>query len=99
LDSSHAGGRETVEYTARITVEDVSRARFEVCEFRGKRLFKHFRVLALLETGERVKQRDLATFVVVETGEVFVALNSYPGGAHKRVQSPEKSPLTQRGAV
>lgn len=59
----------------RIIVEDLSRARFHVREYRGTRIFKRLRVLVLVETGQRVKQRTVDTFVIAATGEPLVLVD------------------------
>jgi hypothetical protein len=64
-----------MEYAGRITVQDASRARFALHEYRGRKLFKRLRVLVIAETGERVRQRTLNSFVVAATGEPLVLVN------------------------
>ena len=55
-------------YSGGILVEDASGARFYVHEYRGRRIFLHFRRY-ILDTGEPVRRLDRSTFVVVATGE------------------------------
>ena len=65
-----------MEFAGKITVEDASRARFAVHEYRGKKLFRRLRVLVVVETGARVTQRSLNKFVVAGTGEPLVLVNA-----------------------
>jgi len=57
-----------MEYAGRITVEDASGARFQVHEYRGRRLFKSVRRF-MLETGEAVTRVDLDHYLIAKTGE------------------------------
>jgi hypothetical protein len=57
-----------LEYAGRITVENATGARYQVHEYRGRRLFKLVRRF-VLETGQRVQRLDFDNYVVAQTGE------------------------------
>jgi hypothetical protein len=64
-----------LEYAGRITVEDASGCRFQIAEFRGRRLLKTTRRF-VLENGERVHRIDFDNYVVVRSGECLVRVDA-----------------------
>ena len=57
-----------MEYAGRLLVEDSSGARFQLYEYRARRLFKSVRQF-VLETGERVTRIDFNNYRMPTTGE------------------------------
>lgn len=62
-----------MEYTGCILVEDASGCRFEVREYRKRRLLTRVAIFEL-ETGEQVHRLDADTFVITRTGEGLVRI-------------------------
>ena len=57
-----------MEYVGRILVEDASGSRFEVHQFRTRRLLSRV-IRFALDTGEEVQRLDARTFVIAGTRE------------------------------
>jgi hypothetical protein len=60
-----------VSYAGRITVEDASGARFQLHEYRERRLLKSVRRF-VLDTGEPVKRINFDNYVIAATGETLM---------------------------
>jgi hypothetical protein len=60
-----------VEYAGHIVVEDASGCRFEVHEYRHRRLLSRVATYTL-DTGEPLNRVDAETFVIATTGESLV---------------------------
>ncbi|HEV2594698.1 MAG TPA: hypothetical protein VGU01_05805 [Sphingomicrobium sp.] len=64
-----------MKYAGRIKVEDSSGCRFEVHEYRERRLLTRIAKFRL-DTGETVQPLDANTFVINRTGEHLVRVES-----------------------
>ncbi len=60
-----------MDYAGRVIVEDASGARFQIHEYRGRRLFAQVRQF-VLDTGEPVKRVDSDHYEVATTGQRLV---------------------------
>lgn len=60
-----------MDYAGRVIVEDASGTRFQIHEYRGRRLFAQVRQF-VLDTGERVKRVDSDHYEVPTTGKRLV---------------------------
>ena len=57
-----------MDYAGRIIVESATGVRYQVHEYRGRRLFRLVRRF-VLETGQRVQRLDFDNYIVTRTGE------------------------------
>lgn len=63
-----------MEYVGRILVEDASGCRFDIHQYRKRRLL--FRVTKFaLDTGEEVQRLDANTFVIASTREPLILVD------------------------
>lgn len=68
-----ARGAVALRYAGRIPVEDASGCRFDVHEYRERRLLSRITTFRL-DTGETVQMLDANTFVINATGEHLVRI-------------------------
>jgi len=64
-----------VEYVGRILVEDASGCRFEIHQYRERRLLSRVTRFAL-DTGEEVQRLDANTFLIASTRETLALIDS-----------------------
>jgi len=64
-----------MEYAGRILVRDKAGARFQIHEWRGRRMFKPVRRF-ILETGQDVVRLSFDSYVVGQTGEPLTRITS-----------------------
>jgi hypothetical protein len=64
-----------MHYAGRLTVEDANGARFQIHEYRGRRLFRQIRRF-VLQTGEPVRRLDFDNYEVARTGKKLVRIDA-----------------------
>ncbi|MFL6733037.1 MAG: hypothetical protein ACJ8EH_01950 [Sphingomicrobium sp.] len=64
-----------MEYVGRILVEDASGCRFEIHQYRERRLLSRVTRFAL-DTGEEVQRLDANTFLIASTRETLALIDS-----------------------
>lgn len=64
-----------MEYVGRILVEDASGCRFEIHQYRERRLLSRVTRFAL-DTGEEVQRLDANTFLIATTRETLALIDS-----------------------
>jgi hypothetical protein len=65
-----------MEYAGHILVEDASGCRFQLYEYRKRRMFRADVRRFVLETGERVRRVNFDNYVIAKTGETLVRIDA-----------------------